>query len=557
MKHVVFIIMGLLALTCCNNSEKNIDPIFRWKPIVAKADSLIICLEKSFIYMNSADSLIDCVEKLEEAAKNNHNHRQLMSRAYFWKARINNRMHNNDKANENIGIAKELCDSATYTYDWMRICYLASIIEDIPNASYYSRLKSFETFARKTHDDFMLASILIDQGHLLYEYGFMEKALDNYIISDSLYLHLGITPYHLKTGLNNAAVLMESGQKEKSRRICLDLLNNREAKKDSDFYNALRLTAFMSLEDTSLLLKGYPEVKRKNDSSRLRLKYDIAIGTMYLDSCLPYKALNHIKVLIPAAHGIKSCDIRECIWAMAYRVYKDIGMRDSAYKYLEMTSWERDSLLQEEASTKIASIENQSEILRIEQSSDQKRRKDRLLTMIYLFMLIILSLIAIIFLMKKNHKSRLRLLETQLSLEVNQRKAVTSSLAIREKDSMLENILNQMNEIGYDKEENIRKIHNLQNDIRLHLSGRQEWEDFQKVFEKVHPSFSVSLKQKWPLLSEGDIRLATYIRIGLSSKQIARMLLLQPDSVKKNRQRMRKRMKLSAEISLEDAIRSI
>ena len=73
----------------------------------------------------------------------------------------------------------------------------------------------------------------------------------------------------------------------------------------------------------------------------------------------------------------------------------------------------------------------------------------------------------------------------------------------------------------------------------------------------MHPSFAGKLKSAWPSRSEGDIRLATYIRIGLPSKQIARMLHLQPDSVRKNRQRLRHRMGLAPDESLEDRLRNL
>ncbi len=60
-----------------------------------------------------------------------------------------------------------------------------------------------------------------------------------------------------------------------------------------------------------------------------------------------------------------------------------------------------------------------------------------------------------------------------------------------------------------------------------------------------------------PAVTEGDIHLAIYLRAGLTSKQISRMLLLQPDSVKKNRQRLRKHLNLSPTDSLEHLLRNI
>ncbi len=76
------------------------------------------------------------------------------------------------------------------------------------------------------------------------------------------------------------------------------------------------------------------------------------------------------------------------------------------------------------------------------------------------------------------------------------------------------------------------------------------------MFDKVHPSFSANLKHGYLRLTEGDIRLAIYLKSGLTTKQIVRMLLLQPDSVKKNRQRLRRHLELDSGVSLETFLRS-
>ena len=134
---------------------------------------------------------------------------------------------------------------------------------------------------------------------------------------------------------------------------------------------------------------------------------------------------------------------------------------------------------------------------------------------------------------------------------------VATSLAMTEKDNVLESVLEQIETMSGQGCLAGEDLTRLQQGIKLHLSGRLDWEDFHRMFKEVHPSFVTELKKRYPELSEGDLRMATYIRVGLSGKQIARMLLLQPDSVKKNRQRLRRRMRLAPDVSLEDALRRI
>jgi DNA-binding CsgD family transcriptional regulator len=77
------------------------------------------------------------------------------------------------------------------------------------------------------------------------------------------------------------------------------------------------------------------------------------------------------------------------------------------------------------------------------------------------------------------------------------------------------------------------------------LSKEEGWLEFKSKFEKLDPLFLVILKQKHSDLSKSEIRLLTLIRIGFTQKEIANILNIAPDSVKKSRQRVRKKMNIS------------
>ena len=96
----------------------------------------------------------------------------------------------------------------------------------------------------------------------------------------------------------------------------------------------------------------------------------------------------------------------------------------------------------------------------------------------------------------------------------------------------------------------------ISNNIRMHLGTDDEWDFFKMQFVKVHPDFFVRLKTLCPSITEGELRLCAYIRTGMENKHIAQMLSLQPESVKKNRYRLRQKLNLGKE-SLEDFLRGI
>ena len=557
MKHLPAIfIMLMMALCSCSHGDKSVSPLFRWRAISPATDSAVVALEEGFIAMVPADTLIRLISILEQESATSTDGRQLLCRYYFWRGRIANREHSDPL--QDLRMARQLCDSAKYPYDHLRISYLEAILQSKNSQpEFYEKLKHFESYAVATGDHFMHASLLIDMGHVLMGTENTEHALANYLKADSIYRSLGVTLYHLKTSLNNVNILNKAGRREESVALCRKLLGNRHARNDFDFYNYLRLTAFQVTGDTTQLITGYNEIRNKNGYERRKLLFELALGHNALENGDIDKALAFTRLV--TKHHITPfvAEHAEDIYELAHATYEIAGQPDSAYTYIRLLAQERERLLKENTAMRVTSIENNAEITRLEQEADARQKAGRTSMIISLLLVMLAAMAVVMILMRRSQRSRIALMESQLNLERSQRRMVSSSLAMTEKDNVLSAVLDQIGNLAENGRINPEECSGLQQSIRMHLSGRQEWADFQRMFEEVHPSFATTLKQRYPALSEGDLRLATYIKIGLPTKQIARMLLLQPDSVKKNRLRLRRRMGIARSESLEDILRSI
>lgn len=546
----------LLIVASCSGNDKCMSNLFRWKSISAASDSVMIALEEGFISMMPADSLQMLASRLEHESTESPHGRQLLCRHYFWRGRIANR--EREDARQFLKMALQLCDSARYPYDHMRICYLQSILDSRQSQSlFYGKLKGFEVFATATGDHFIHASLLLDMGHIWSDIDNIPRALENYLEADSIYRELGITIYHLKTTLNNINVLHKAGRTRESAALCHSLLENPDASNDFDFYNDLRLTTYNVTGDTSQLLSGYHELSGKNAYERRKIRYELALGQHALARGDVTGALQYTKLATSHQPTPLTQEYNGEIYRLAYDTYETAGNHDSAYTYLRLLALNRDSLLRENSAMRINSIENQSEISRLEQTSRQKQKEERTSMTIAILSVMLVAMAVVMILMRRSQRNTIALMESQLHLERSQRSMVSSALAMTEKDNVLESVLDRIGTLADDGKICREESSRLQQSIRMHLSGKQEWADFQHMFEEVHPAFAATLKQRYPELSEGDLRLATYIRLGMQTKQIARMLLLQPESVKKNRLRLRRRMHLGREDSLEDILRSI
>ena len=93
--------------------------------------------------------------------------------------------------------------------------------------------------------------------------------------------------------------------------------------------------------------------------------------------------------------------------------------------------------------------------------------------------------------------------------------------------------------------------------INQRLNKNSDWETFQEAFNHTDREFLNKLKNAHPSLTPHDLRLCTYLRLNLTSKEIAPLLNISPRSVEIKRYRLRKKMNLEHESGLVEYILSI
>lgn len=73
-----------------------------------------------------------------------------------------------------------------------------------------------------------------------------------------------------------------------------------------------------------------------------------------------------------------------------------------------------------------------------------------------------------------------------------------------------------------------------------------------KEFSSIHQAFMDELKAQYGEFSNTEWRLISLMKMNLSSKDIANILRISPDGVKKARYRLRKKMDLASEVDIQD-----
>ena len=85
----------------------------------------------------------------------------------------------------------------------------------------------------------------------------------------------------------------------------------------------------------------------------------------------------------------------------------------------------------------------------------------------------------------------------------------------------------------------------------------KEWESFTKHFDKVHSDFLVELKEKHPTITPNELKLCAYLRMNLSTKEIAQLMNISVRGVEIGRYRLRKKLQIPSEKNLFDYLINI
>lgn len=151
----------------------------------------------------------------------------------------------------------------------------------------------------------------------------------------------------------------------------------------------------------------------------------------------------------------------------------------------------------------------------------------------------------------ENEKLIMNLKNDKLQHEIDSktRELASSTMSIIKKNEILNTIKSELADVKDDsKVKPVIKI------INKNLTNTGDWEMFQEAFNNTDNDFLKKVKIAHPTLTPNDLRLCAYLRLNLSSKEIAPLLNISPRSVEIKRYRLRKKLELLHEKGLVEYI---
>lgn len=151
---------------------------------------------------------------------------------------------------------------------------------------------------------------------------------------------------------------------------------------------------------------------------------------------------------------------------------------------------------------------------------------------------------------EKSKQEIIRLRNEQLEQDIVRKseELANSTMQLIKKNELLQKLKAESQELeGHAKAGSLNHIIKL---IDNNISSGHDWQVFEQNFNRVHEEFFKKLLEQYPDLSPGDLRLSAYLRMNLSSKEIAQLLNITYRSVELKRYRLRKKLNLETEENL-------
>lgn len=151
----------------------------------------------------------------------------------------------------------------------------------------------------------------------------------------------------------------------------------------------------------------------------------------------------------------------------------------------------------------------------------------------------------------ENNKRLLDLKNEKLEIDIQSknRELAVSTMSLIKKNEFLNTVKNQI--VSVSSTEDLKRVVKV---IDNNINNTDDWKLFEKAFNNADKDFLKLIKDKHPSLTPNDLRLCAYLRLNLSSKEIAPLLNISPRSVEVKRYRLRKKMNLPHEFSLTSYI---
>jgi tetratricopeptide (TPR) repeat protein len=279
------------------------------------------------------------------------------------------------------------------------------------------------------------------------------------------------------------------------------------------------------------------------------------IGTYYQKNNITDSALYYYETGYELAKDVKSLPLRQEILQGLARAYTEVDQFGAATHYYEELLVVMDSLRTEQSINTISKLEMQYNLDKLLAEHTIRNKETEQQYIIIGAALVFLILLIGASLMGQRRKVRhVKLSQEHLELEkkhlndqleYKDKELTTNVMYQVKKNEMLSCVVDKLIKSKYRfKKENHPIIEEITRDIQSTLK-EDIWEEFELRFKEVHRDFYENLHKEFGELTPNEKKLCAFIRLGLTTKEIATITHQNPNTIEVARTRLRKKLRIS------------
>lgn len=555
MKKLLYILIAILLVGACSGSRYSKE----WCHDCPKIDSLMNQFSLAFANGVSDDSLQKITDQIEILHSQNQKREEISALLHYAKARRKARIGNDSAWNE-ICLALSLSDSVRYPYTHIRIRNLFSIIRyhKIYNIkALYIDLKNYIEYYSRIGDTLALAETLTNLSLIFSDTD--DKENDSLYTNQAqeLFKKLKVYNYVLKNSLNIARTKAVLGDTLGASLLLDSILSIKESYQDRKFLNELLLSRWKIMRDTTSLNERIHQIRTSGEISN-KGNYMVAEKSLtFLPRFMLDSALYYARLSLRGIEKIDNLEALTTIYSANTEAWSLIGNADSALYYLKLKDELTPYRIANENANKLRSLKAKTAIIEADAKVESIRQANKSRLIITILSSLSLILIIVFLLQRRIAQAKIREEKARTEAEQKNRQLAISACALQEKENVIETMRQIINRNKEEGKLSTSAAHELNTSINIYLDNNEEWDNLNMLNSSIHPDFAEEMKRLYPDISDSKLQLAICIVAGLTTKQIARLMKIQPDSVKKARWKLRTMMALPTESSLEKALSDI
>jgi hypothetical protein len=244
-------------------------------------------------------------------------------------------------------------------------------------------------------------------------------------------------------------------------------------------------------------------------------------------------------------------------------IYESLGDSDQTLKYLQIARKNEEKMALIRANEEVIRAEMASNIRDIEKKMDAKlaKRTFKLLMLAGGIFLVVLGLFALYFTTRKRYKlAKLSSIEKELSaqklelekalleseLESKDKAFTAEAIGKIQRNELISGVVSRLLDLNNTQTQSDQKevIGRVVRDLRKTMENNI-WEEFESRFHQMNSGFFQKLQGINPGLTPNERRLCAFLSLNMSSKEISAITGQSPESLKKARMRLRKKLNLT------------